>query len=155
MVLSNLESSGKRGMWLYSCYRLFPFSRKKAVTLVGGGRLAALPTCLLEPFLPGSFEKRRMWCREQAKMNEVTLETNNTGSASEGFPKPVTFSSCSLLKPQAGAIKLQATGGCGGEGLERRRVRSIPTQVVSGRQWLLVMANRSAHVGYLPTYSRG
>lgn len=65
--------------------------------MLGAERGVSLPSaCLLEQFLPGSFERGRMWNYEQAEMNKVILGTNNTGSASESFQKPVTFSSCSL-----------------------------------------------------------
>lgn len=109
MFSSTWKAQADKECGLYTYYRLFPFNDKKTVNIVGG--LASLPAHLLEPFLSGVFEKRRMWCYEQAEMNKVTFETNNTGSASESFPKLVTFSSCSLLKRQAGAIKLLATGG--------------------------------------------
>lgn len=62
-------------------------------------------------FLSGFSAKGGTQCSEQAEMNKVRFETNNAGSARESFPKPVTFSSCSLLKHRAGAIKLLATGG--------------------------------------------
>lgn len=109
MFSSNLESSSRRGMCALHVVQTFSIQPQKGCYI--GGGLSSLPACLLELFLLGFFENRRIWCYEQAEMNKVTFETNNTGSASESFPKAITFSSCSLLKHQSGAIKLPATGG--------------------------------------------
>lgn len=107
MPLSNLESSGERGMQALHVRYAFPFTSRKGVMLVGGS------LCLFdrEVLYLAPLKRGGMWCCKQAEMNKVTLKMNNTGSASESFPNPVTFSSCSPLKHQAAAIKLLATGG--------------------------------------------